>query len=411
VPTLERYDEPHLGSATLPPTAIVTKVLVENRRLGNPETRVILGIAVIEDIFLAFYLALLQPVLGGADGPSDAAIGIATAFAFLLTLGVIARYGTTFVTRLIGTPDEEIVVVVFVGLAMIVAGIAEYLGVSDAIGAFMVGLILGASANANRLRELTHPLRDAFGAIFFFHFGLTIEPARVLNVISEVLIAVAMTMLLASAAGVAAARIHGFGRVEAGNIGYTVLTRGEFSLILASLAIAAGIDSRVGDLAAGYVLLLAVIGPMLASTTLHSSRLLPSRLFPEPSAAPAPLDLDLDLGAPSLYKLGAELLQVRVAPGSRLHGVSVAELRLPAGSTLGILARDGTTSALKATTQLQTDDVLVSLHPTGPATGRRTTNPRRAPQRPTGRLARRHRRLNPRNRGSAVPEGSHARDG
>lgn len=160
-------------------TAIVTKLLVENRRLGNRETRVILGIAVIEDIFLAFYLALLQPVLGGAQSAKDAVIGIATAFAFLLALGVVARYGTKFVSKLIGTPDEEIVVVVFVGLAITVAGIAEYLGVSDAIGAFMVGLILGASANANRLRELTHPLPDAFGAMFFFHFGLTIEPARV----------------------------------------------------------------------------------------------------------------------------------------------------------------------------------------------------------------------------------------
>jgi hypothetical protein len=99
---------------------------------------VILGIAVIEDVFLAFYLALLQPVLGGAQSAKDAVIGIATAFAFLLALGVVARYGTKFVSKLIGTQDEEIVVVVFVGLAMTVAGIAEYLGVSDAIGAFMV---------------------------------------------------------------------------------------------------------------------------------------------------------------------------------------------------------------------------------------------------------------------------------
>ena len=59
------------------------------------------------------------------------------------------------------TPDEEIVVVVFTGLAIFTAGVAEALGVSDAIGAFMVGLILGATAKAARLRTLTHPLRDA----------------------------------------------------------------------------------------------------------------------------------------------------------------------------------------------------------------------------------------------------------
>ena len=67
-------------------SAIVTKLLVETGRIGNPETRVILGIAVMEDIFLAFYLALLQPVLGGADGLVEAATGIATAFTFLFGL-------------------------------------------------------------------------------------------------------------------------------------------------------------------------------------------------------------------------------------------------------------------------------------------------------------------------------------
>ena len=51
----------------------------------------------IEDIFLAFYLALLQPVLGGADGPAEAVAGIATAFAFLLALGRLARFGTRLV--------------------------------------------------------------------------------------------------------------------------------------------------------------------------------------------------------------------------------------------------------------------------------------------------------------------------
>ena len=225
------------GIVGISSTAIVTKLIVENRRLGNRETRTILGIAVIEDIFLAFYLALLQPVLGGADGPAEAITGIVTAFAFLLGLGAIARWGLGLVGRLVSTPDEEIVVVVFTGLAIFTAGVAEALGVSDAIGAFMVGLILGATAKAARLRTLTHPLRDAFGAIFFFHFGLTIDPMDVVAVLPEIAVAVVMTVVLATAAGVYAARLHAFDRVEAATIGYTVLTRGEFSIILASLAV------------------------------------------------------------------------------------------------------------------------------------------------------------------------------
>ena len=347
------------GVVGISSTAIVTKLLVETRRLGNRETRTILGIAVIEDIFLAFYLALLQPVLGGADGLADALAGIGTAFAFLVLLGAVARYGSVVVGRLVSTNDEEIVVIVFVGLAIITAGVAEALGVSDAIGAFMVGLILGATAKAARLRTLTHPLRDAFGAIFFFHFGLTIDPGEVVAVLTPIAVAVAMTVVLATTAGVVAARMHGFDRTEAANIGFTVLTRGEFSIILASLAVAAGLDPRISSLAAGYVLVLAIVGPIAAARSRRTAQLIPAFLCPAarpPSAGPP---LDLEVGTGSLHRLGTELLQITVKPGSRLHGVHAAELRLPAGSTLGLLSRAGSTYALQPTTQLRTDDVLL----------------------------------------------------
>lgn len=347
------------GIVGISSSAIVTKLLVETRRLGNPETRVILGIIVIEDVFLAFYLALLQPVLGGADGAADAAVGVATAFAFLLALGIVARYGSRLVGKLLDTRDEEIVVVVFVGLAITIAGLAERLGVSDAIGAFMIGLILGATARAGRLRDLTHPLRDAFGAIFFFHFGLTIDPSALAEVAPQAAAAVAMTVVLTVSAGIVAARLHSYDRVGAANIGLTVLTRGEFSLVLAALALAAGLDPRLGSLAAAYVLVLAVVGPIAVSASEHLARLLPARLLPAAQPHTAAPAMDLSVGTSSLYELGTELLQIRVVPGSRLHGAYVSELRLPTGSTLGLLARDGRTTAASPTTRLQAGDTLL----------------------------------------------------
>jgi len=347
------------GVVGISSTAIVTKLLVETRRLGNRETRTILGIAVIEDIFLAFYLALLQPVLGGADGAGDAVLGIATAFAFLVGLGAVARWGAGWVGKLINTHDEEVVVVVFVGLAIITAGVAEALGVSDAIGAFMVGLILGATAKASRLRTLTHPLRDAFGAIFFFHFGLTIDPSAVIDVLPQIAAAVVMTTVLATTAGVIAARMHRFDRVEAANIGFTVLTRGEFSIILASLAVGAGLDDRIGNLAAGYVLVLAIVGPVAAANSRIFSRVLPRRWLPTDSDRPRTVPLEMEIGPGALYQLGTELMQIPVMEGSKLHGVHVFELRLPPGTQLGVLARDGTTTEVGPMSQLKVGDVLL----------------------------------------------------
>lgn len=373
------------GIVGISSSAIVTKLLVDLRRLGNRESRVILGIIVIEDVFLALYLALLQPVLGAADSLVAAVVDVVAAFGFLLALALVARYGARWVGRLIDTMDEEIVVVVFVGLAVLIAGVSEKFGVSDAIGAFMVGLILGATAKAPRLRQLAHPLRDAFAAMFFFHFGLSIDPTGLSAVLPQIAVAVVTTGVFALTAGMIASRIYGFGRVEAANVGLTVLTRGEFSLILASLALAAGLDQRIGTFTAGYILTLAVVGPLAVSRSATVARFLPARLLPERAEHRGrDTPMVMDVGPGTLDQLGTDLLQIHVVPGSRLHGLYVAELRLPAGTTLGLLARDGRTEAAGPDSRLRVGDALVVFTP---PRQRRTAEERIRAVHRSGRLA------------------------
>ena len=131
------------------------------------------------------------------------------------------------------------------------------------------------------------PLRDAFAAVFFFAFGLTIDPGDVGDVVVPVLIAVVLSLVLNVAAGLIAARMQGFGRRPAANIGLTILGRGEFSLILATLAAAAGLDARIGPFVAFYVLVLALIAPILASRSRPLSRALPNRCSRGTAAAQA----------------------------------------------------------------------------------------------------------------------------
>ncbi|MFE4172722.1 cation:proton antiporter [Streptomyces sp. NPDC056909] len=256
-------------------SAIVTKVLVDLGRIGNPETKPILGIIVVEDIFLALYLAALQPILSGADSLSAAVMDGAKAFGFLLALAVAARYGTKLVGRFIATKDDELLVISFLGIAVFVAGVSEWFGVADAIGAFMVGLMLGGTTSGDRIRRLVHPLRDAFGAIFFFAFGLSINPGDLPTVLWPVLAAVAVTLVMNIVAGVSAARINGFGAGPAANISTTLLARGEFALILATMAAGASLDARLAPFIAGYVLILAVLGPLAAGRSHWLARVLP----------------------------------------------------------------------------------------------------------------------------------------
>lgn len=267
------------GAVGISSSAIVTKLLVEFRRLTNAETPVILGIIVIEDLFLAFYLALLQPFLGGADEPGRVVAEFALSFGFLLVLFAAARYGARLIGAIIGSEDDELLTVLFVGLAVLVAGLSEELGVSDAIGALMIGLVVSRTAYRDRVERLVSPMRDAFAAVFFVVFGLSINIGAFGQVIVPVLAAVCLTVVLNVAAGIVMARFYGFNQRAAANAATTLLGRGEFSLILATLALAAGLDAQIGAFVALYVLLLAVLSPLAASRSRLLARVLPARLF------------------------------------------------------------------------------------------------------------------------------------
>ena len=273
------------GIVGISSSAIVTKLVVELRRLANPETGLLLGIVVVEDVFLAVYLALLQPVLGEAEGVGGAVASVARGVAFLVLLVAIARWGRGPIGRLLGTGDDELLTVCFVGVAILVAGVAANVGVSDAIGAFLAGQVVAGTAVAHRVERLVLPLRDLFAATFFFAFGLSIDPGALPSVAWPVLAAVTVTALGCLVAGVVAARIQRLGSYAAANIGLSVLARGEFSLILATLAVAAGLDGRLTPFTAGYVLVLAIAGPLAASRSHVLARWLPGRLFPVPAVS------------------------------------------------------------------------------------------------------------------------------
>jgi monovalent cation:H+ antiporter-2, CPA2 family len=275
------------GAVGISSSAIVTKLLIELRRLTNRETPVILGIIVVEDLFLAFYLALLSPFLSGSASTGAVIRDFGISFGFLVVLLVVARFGARVIGKMLGSEEDELLTVLFVGLAILVAGMSASLGVSDAIGALLIGLVVSQTTVKERVERLVLPLRDAFAAIFFVVFGLTININAIGSVLVPVVLAVCLSLVMNVLAGILAARIYQFDARAAANIGLTVLGRGEFSLILATLALTAGLDSRIGPFVGLYVLVLAVVSPLLASQSSHLARLMPGWLFnPLPSLRP-----------------------------------------------------------------------------------------------------------------------------
>jgi CPA2 family monovalent cation:H+ antiporter-2 len=267
------------GAVGISSSAIATKLLIEFRRLANAETPVILGVIVIEDLFLALYLALLTPLLSDASSPGELALRIGISFGYLIALFAVARFGAKLVGKVIDSREDELLAILMVGLVVLVAGLSAEVGVSDAIGALMIGLVIARTSVKERVERLVLPLRDVFAAVFFIAFGLSIDVGAVGSVIGWVLVAVAITVVTNISAGLITARLFGLNQRGASNVGLTVLGRGEFSLILATLALGAGLDERVGPFIAVYVLILAVLAPILAANSQMLARIIPDRLL------------------------------------------------------------------------------------------------------------------------------------
>lgn len=248
------------GVTWISSSGIVARLLGDLGRLANRETPAVLSVLVLEDLAMALFLPLLAVALAGGR-PTTAVGGIALAVGAVgLALVAAQRHGYRL-GRILSSDDDEQVLLRLMGLTLLVAGLAQAAGASAAVGAFLVGLALPASF-ADRARAVLGPLRDLFAAIFFVAFGLSTDPRAVLPVLPAVLLLAVVTAATKVATGWFAARRDGVavpGRLRAGT---ALVARGEFSVVIAGLAVAAGIP-ELGPVATGYVLVLAVAGPVL----------------------------------------------------------------------------------------------------------------------------------------------------
>jgi CPA2 family monovalent cation:H+ antiporter-2 len=177
----------------------------------------------------------------------------------LAILFVAIRFGPALSRWLLHDSDEVILLSTF-GAVLLVAGIARRLQVSDAVGAFLVGIALSGPVVA-KAHRLIGPLRDLFAAMFFLFFGLQIDPAELLPVLWPAVILGVVTAGTKLLTGWWAARRAGVGGAGRWRAGAALVARGEFSIVIAGLG--AGAEPRLRSLAAAYVLLLAVAGPIV----------------------------------------------------------------------------------------------------------------------------------------------------
>jgi K+:H+ antiporter subunit KhtU len=255
-------------------SGVIAKMLADGKRLANRETPGILGVLVIEDLAMALYLPLLTALLAG-NGLGGIALAVVIAVGTVTCVLIIAtRFGVQ-ITALISAKDAEALLLSVLGLTVLVAGIAEQLQVSAAVGAFLVGIALSGTV-AHTAAELLAPLRDLFAAAFFVFFGLSTSPHSLVSVFAFGLLLAVVSSATKVLTGYVAARQAGVHRRGRWRAGVALIPRGEFSVVMASLAVTAGAYSKLAPLTAAYVLLTIII----ASAVQH----LPDRLIPRTEA-------------------------------------------------------------------------------------------------------------------------------
>ncbi|TFV51685.1 cation:proton antiporter [Blastococcus sp. TF02A_35] len=265
------------GVTWISSSGIVARLLGDLGRLANRETPAVLAVLVLEDLAMALFLPLLVVALAG-QGPAAAVAGIGLAVgAVVLVLFAAQRHGHRL-GRLLSHDDDEQVLLRLVGLTLLVAGAAQAMGASAAVGAFLVGLALPADF-AERARAILGPLRDLFAALFFVAFGFATDPGAILPVLPAALALAAVSTATKMGTGWFAARRDGVGVPGRLRAGTALVARGEFSIVIAGLAVSAGL-ADVGPVATGYVLVLAVAGPVI-------TRFADSAALRRPVTAPA----------------------------------------------------------------------------------------------------------------------------
>lgn len=276
------------GVITISSSAIVAKVLVDLKRTANPETELILGIIMFEDIFLAVYLSVVSGlILGDATSVGSALLSILIAFGYMLLFFIAARKLPPLLNKLLDIRSNEVFIIVIFAALFFIAGFSETIHVAEAIGALLLGLVFSETEHSDRIEHLVVPFRDFFGAMFFFSFGLSIDPFSLGEAVWLALGAVILTILGNFIAGMVAGRRAGLSHKASSNIGLTIVSRGEFSIIVANLGIVSGLSATLKPFAALYVLILAILGPLVTKESKRIYRLLNKVFKWKPEVQPA----------------------------------------------------------------------------------------------------------------------------
>lgn len=258
------------GIVYISSSAVITKSLIDLGWIANAESSPILGTLVFEDLAIAVYLATLAALLGGSGDLGTLLTNVGVVGGFFVVLVLVVYSGSSLFERFLATGSDELFVLRTVAAAVLVAGTALALGASEAVAAFFIGMGFSSTEHIDRIEDLLVPLRDVFAAVFFFWIGLTTDPRLVLAVAGPLVLVIVLTTPTKLVSGYFGGRLYDLDPRRSVRVACSMVTRGEFSLIIATLAASQGsgpiLTETLPALAVGYVLIMSVLGTTFMSS-------------------------------------------------------------------------------------------------------------------------------------------------
>ena len=264
-------------------SAITVKGLIDFRRLADDETDLVLAILVAEDLVIGLVLGFASGG-GGAAGETLALVG--KAIAFVAASLAISKWLSGAIDRLLDWLPREFFLLAVFALLTGAAALAKEIGLSEAVGALMAGVVLSGTSVREEIEERFFSFRDIFAALFFFVFGLSIDVAKIGSVAWILAAAVLAALIGKVGGGYMAGIVGGLTRRQSFNAGVALVAHGEFTIILAQIAtgnpqISSETQAKLVAFAGLYVLITATIGVAL----MKESKVIGRRLFPVPRLA------------------------------------------------------------------------------------------------------------------------------
>lgn len=246
-------------------SVIVAKSIIDLKRSANPETEYLLNILIFEDMFIAIFLAFLVGIVnyGHIDAKGIFFVMLKTS-AFFLFFVILSRTSKKFIDKVIDIEHTELFVILILSIIVLSAGAASHIGLSEAIGAFLAGLLLSETKQRHRISEAIKPFQQFSTAIFFVAFGMSIDYKHVGSLIPIGIFIFIVSSFSKVFGGYFIGKKYALSQRACFRLGFSLIPRGEFSIILAgTIAMNHNLPYPLKALTGIYVLLSAILGSIL----------------------------------------------------------------------------------------------------------------------------------------------------